>query len=196
MMASEQQASLSELSNRASSLTYDWSVYWKTYSHLGTWQFWVYLLTFAVPLVALVILINRKLAFRIGFYGLVVHLLATYIDTYATTHRLWQYPYRILPVVPFSVGLDVSLIPVIYMLFYQWTLRRRKNYYLYLLILAAGFAFVFKPLLVFLGLFRLYEGSYLLLFLFYLGGGLIAKWLTDLFKYAQSRSLDPADDPA
>ncbi|AEI44657.1 CBO0543 family protein [Paenibacillus mucilaginosus] len=196
MMTSEQQEILTELSNRASSLTNDWSMYWKTYSHPGTWQFWAYLLTFAVPLVALVIRIDRKLAFRLGFYGLTVHLLSTYVDTYATTHRMWQYPYRIIPAIPFSVGLDVSLIPVVYMLFYQWTLKRRKNYYLWLLVVSAAFTYGLKPLLVLVGLFRFYEGTYFQLFLLYFGGGLVAKWLTDLFKYAQSRSLDRADNSA
>ncbi|MCZ8518552.1 MULTISPECIES: CBO0543 family protein [Paenibacillus] len=184
-MTDEQQTTLAGLSDRTSSLAFDWSAYWHQYSHPGTWQFWVYLLTFAVPLAALVFLLDRSKAYRLGFYGLTIHLIAVQVDLYATSHRMWVYPYRLLPTATFSVGLDVSLIPVVYMLFYQWTLNSRKNYYLCLFGVAFAFSFLFKPLLSWLGLFLLDESPYWQLFLLYIAGGLLGKWITDLFHFAQ-----------
>jgi hypothetical protein len=187
-MSDKQQELLRELTNQASDLANGWSAYWKTYSNIETWQFWFVLAILVVPLIALVFLFDRKQAFRIGFYGLVIHVTATYIDLYAATHRMWEYPYKIIPFPPVSFWLDASLIPVTYMLLYQWTLRTKKNYYLYMILLSVVFVFLVKPLLSWLELFRLVESNYLQLFILYVVVGLIGKWLTDLFKFAQERS--------
>lgn len=187
-MSDEQKEALKGLSDRLSSVTNDWSVYWKTYSNIDTWQFWVMLAFFIVPLITLVFMIDRKKAFRIGFYGLVIHVFAFYSDLYGTTQKLWEYPYTLTPLSQSSFGLDASLIPITYMLLYQWTVNHRKNYYLYIVLLAIVFAFVFKPFLSFIGLFHLEKASYGYLFLFYIAGGFISKWITDLFELAQERT--------
>ncbi|MDQ0903506.1 MULTISPECIES: CBO0543 family protein [unclassified Paenibacillus] len=187
-MTDKQQEALRELTNSISTVTNDWTMYWKTYSNIGTWQFWVVMAFFIVPLIILVLKMDRKKAFRLGFYGLAIHVIAIYIDSYGTSHKMWEYPFKIFPYPPASFGLDASLIPVTYMLMYQWTLNRHKNYYVYLGLLSIVFAFVFKPLISWLELFHLVESSYVQLFIFYVVGGLLGKWLTDLFHLAQHRS--------
>ncbi|HZG77190.1 MAG TPA: hypothetical protein VEZ72_15160, partial [Paenibacillus sp.] len=105
-MSDRQREHLRELTDQAASLTNGWSAYWNTYSDLGTWQFWVILAMFVVPLVALAFCLDRRQAFRLGFFGLAVHVVAVYFDLYATTHRMWEYPYKIAPFPPVSFGLD------------------------------------------------------------------------------------------
>lgn len=74
------------------------------------------------------------------------------------------------------------MVPVAFMLIYQWTLNNHKNYYLYSIITAALFAFILKPILVSIGLFRMYgEINYFHLFLGYVLVLLIAKFITWLF---------------
>jgi hypothetical protein len=187
-MSDKQRDALQDLTNRMSAITDDWNDYWKTYSSVGTWQFWVALALLIIPLVVFVFMGDRKKAFRIGFYGLSIHMIATYIDLFATTHKMWEYPFKVLPFLPVSFSLDASLIPVAYALVYQWTLNYKKNYYLYMGILSVAFAFVFKPLLSWIGMFRLEESSYIGLVIFYIITGLLAKWLTDLFEYVQDRA--------
>jgi hypothetical protein len=187
-MSDQQQELLRELTDRAASLSNGWSAYWHTYSDFGTWQYWVVFAIFAAPLVALVFWIDRKKAFRIGFYGLAVHVIAAYVDLYATSHRMWEYPFMIAPFSPVSFGLDASLIPVAYMFLYQWTMKRNKNYYVYITLMSAAFAFAFKPLLSWLGLFRFVEANYFQLFLLYVVGGFLAKWVANLFKLAEDRA--------
>lgn len=187
-MSDNQQRAINELSDRVSSAAYDWAAYWRTYSNMSTWQFWVLLFILLAPLVLLAFRMDRAQAFRIGFYGFAVHVSAIYVDSYATTHSMWQYPYKAFPIPTSSFALDASLIPVAYMLLYQWTLNKRKNYYIWILLMAAFFAFVLKPLFAWLGLFQLRESSYWELLLFYVAGGLISKWLTDLFSLAHKQS--------
>jgi hypothetical protein len=187
-MSDKQQEFIRDLTERISSYTYDWSVYWKMYSSLSTWRYWVNVIIFVLPLIVLVFKLDKSKAYRIGFYGFVIHVTATYIDLYGITHKMWEYPYQIFTFPPVNFGLDASLIPVSYMLVYQWTLNRNKNYYLYTTILGVVIAFVLKPLTVYLDLFHVVDSNYFQVFLHYFFAGLAGKWLTDFFNLAQERS--------
>ncbi|WP_274366160.1 CBO0543 family protein [Paenibacillus thermotolerans] len=187
-MTDKQKQLFEQLTEQASDVANGWSAYWKTYSNMETWQFWVILAMILVPLVALVFFMNRKRAFQIGFFGFAIHVIAIYIDLYATTHRMWEYPYKIAAFPPFSFNLDAALIPVAYMFVYQFTLKSKWKYYLYLTLISVAFAFLFKPLLSWSGLFQLLESSYFQLFILYLVGGLLGKWIADLFGVAQRHS--------
>ncbi|KAA0550202.1 hypothetical protein FZW96_02370 [Bacillus sp. BGMRC 2118] len=165
--------------------------YWFNYSSFDTWQFWVNVGILFIPLVILLIKIDKSRALHLGFYGYNVHVLSTYIDGYATNHGNWEYPFKVLPFLPINFGLDTSLIPVVYMLGYQWTIRHKKNYYIMLLIVSAIFSFVLKPILVYVDLFQFGEGhNYFNLFIWYFIGGLIAKWITNLFIYFERKGTN------
>ncbi|RCW42373.1 hypothetical protein DFP97_11797 [Paenibacillus prosopidis] len=87
---------------------------------------------------------------------------------------------------PLSFVLDVSLVPVVYMLVYQWTVNNHKSPYLYLTLLSAVFAFIFKPILSWLDLFKLYEGvNFVTLFCGYLVLMLVSIWITAFFLHLQ-----------
>jgi hypothetical protein len=75
------------------------------------------------------------------------------------------------------------------MLIYQFTLNREKNYYVLMILLSSVLAFVFKPLLVAIGLFEMGIGTnYFTLFIGYVVVGLIAKWITNLFVYFEKNA--------
>lgn len=158
--------------------------YWATYSNIDTWQFWVNVLMFIIPLVILYFFIDRKRAFLLGFFGYSHHIIAIYFDGFATRYVFWEYPYKFIPFLPNNIGLDTSLIPVVYILLYQWLLKNGKNYYLYAIIVSAIFSFVLKPILVTFDLVQLSKGTtFFHLFLVYLLGAVLAKWLTNVFIY-------------
>lgn len=162
--------------------------YWQHYSNATTWQFWACLISFIVPLVVLYFVLDRKRAFRIGFYGFNVHVWFGYIDAFGLTHGLWAYPFKVLPIRFPNVTLEASLVPVAYMLIYQWTLTRNRSYYLYATILSAVLAFIVKPPMSWLGLFRMYQWmNYVYLFCGYLVIMLLSKWITDFFAYLQAQ---------
>jgi len=173
---------LEKLNYMQDKLTNSWIDYWHRYS-VGTWQFWVSTLILLLPLVILYFTLNRKRAMLLGFYGYTVHVLFSYIDAYGTSHSLWSYPFKTLPG-PMSFALDVSFIPVAYMLVYQWALRNEKNYYLSATVLSGFLAFVFKPIMTSLGMFLLHKGTTNLhIFIGYIVITLVAKWVTDLYLY-------------
>ncbi|PZD95770.1 hypothetical protein DNH61_09945 [Paenibacillus sambharensis] len=163
--------------------------YWINYSHLGTWQFWLCAAILIVPLIVVYLYIDRGKAFHIGFFGFNVHTWFSHIDTYGVLHGLWEYPYQVIPFTPVSFMLDVSLVPVSYMLVYQWAINHGRSRYLFLTLLSAGFAFVFKPIMTSIGLFKLHEWmNYLLLFCGYMVIMLVSVWITVFFQRLQQTS--------
>lgn len=163
-----------------------WVDYWQHYSHYYTWQFWVVLAMFLLPLIVIILFIDRKKIFHLGFYGYSVHIFFTYTDMLGANNGRWMYPYKLLPFLPSSVSLDASLVPVIYMLVYQYSLNKGKNYYLLMAGLCFALAYVLKPLMVGLGLFHFGgKENFFILLLGYAAVALTSKWLTDLFIYLQ-----------
>jgi hypothetical protein len=187
-MSEKQEETLNGITEKIYEVTRGLSDYWNTYSNAETWQFWVNLILFVAPLIILVFKLERSKAFQLGFYGLTIHLISTYIDLYATTHMMWDYPYKLFNFPSANFVLDGSLIPVAFIFVYQWTMTHKKNYYVYIGLLSVFFAFLIKPLFAYLNFFRLLESSYLQLFILYIIIGLVSKWITNLFKFAQSRS--------
>lgn len=191
-MTPEQSSYLQKIYRMQEDLTRASTDYWRKYSNMGTWQFWVSLAMLILPLVILYFLLDRKKAFRIGFFGLNVHVWFTHIDNIGIRLALWSYPHHAIPLTPTSFGLDAALVPVVYMLVYQWTINHDKNPYIYLTGLSVVFAFLFKPLLSAAGLFDLNRGmNYFYLFLGYMVIMLLSLWITKFFLYLQKEQGTP-----
>ncbi len=159
--------------------------YWKEFSYFDDLKFWVVVLMLIVPLIILFIKIDRSKILLLGFYGLNYHIWFAYANSAGISLGLWEYPYQVSPLIP-SFALDASLVPIAFMLVYQWTLNKNKNFYLYSTILSAFFAFCMKPILVGHHFFRMFEWvNYLHLFLFYILFFVISKLITNGFLILQ-----------
>lgn len=187
-MTNDQQHSLENLVKAQRNLGQTSFDYWLRYSNLETWQFWFNLFLLVAPFVVLYFAIDRKRAFQIGFYGFNVHVWFSYIDAYGSINGLWAYPFRVVPFLPLSVTLNASLVPVAYMLVYQWTSNRKMNYYLFASVLSCVFAFLIKPIMSWLDLFKMYQWmNYFYLFIGYSVIMLLSKWITDFFSHLQNK---------
>ena len=167
----------------------EWLNYWMKYSSFDNWHFWVVLALLIIPLILLFFFMDKKKSLLLGFYGYNVHIIFTYIDSYGANNTFWFYPYKVFPILPANITLDVSLIPVSYILVYQWSLNHHKNYYLCIFGLSVGLAFVFKPIMEALRLFQFDRGAnFFHLFLGYILVGVAAKQVTNLFLFLQNKS--------
>lgn len=108
-MTPEQRAALNQINELQDALAKAWITYWQQYS-MGTWQFWLHLLMFVLPLLALYFLIDRRKALLLGFFGFNVHVWFTYIDAFGIRNVLWNYPFPLTPILPINLALDTSLI--------------------------------------------------------------------------------------
>jgi hypothetical protein len=166
-----------------------WLKYWQEFSAFDTWQFWFHVVMFLAPLIVLYFAMDWKRALQLGFYGFNVHVWFTYIDDFGSTQALWTYPYKMIPYIAHSVGLDASLVPVSFILLYQWTTKKNKNYYLYTLLLSLFLSFILKPIFVMHNLFKFNAWvNYIHLFLSYIVIIVLSKVITDIFLYLQKNA--------
>ncbi|MFC4102600.1 CBO0543 family protein [Paenibacillus xanthanilyticus] len=156
--------------------------YWLKYSALDSWQFWLTVVLLIVPLVILYFKLDRRRVYQIGFYGFAIHVLGLYVDAIGTNYGFWSYPYKTIPALPTSFTLTSSMIPVGFMLMYQWQSGKRINYYLCAAGVSAVFVFIIHPILMWLDLFNMYRGfNYGIMFVNYFTGSVLAKLVLDAF---------------
>jgi hypothetical protein len=161
--------------------------YWADYALYTSFEYWLMVSFLIVPLIYLFFKIDKSKIFFMGFYGYSIHIFFSYIDLFGKNLGLWNYPFPVIPIIP-GISIDSSLIPVTFMLVYQWTLNYKKNYYVYTIITAAILSFIFKPLLVALGLFKMYGNiNYFHLFVCYLIVIILAKFITNVFLWTERR---------
>ena len=188
-MSSAHREALDKLIKEQQEGASNWLNYWLEYSAFDTWQFWFHVIMFLAPLIVLYFAMDWKRALQLGFYGFNVHVWFGYIDAFGTSQTFWTYPYKMVPFIPNSVGLDASLVPVLFILVYQWSVKHKKNYYLYTLLLSLFLSFILKPILVMHHLFEFHHGAnYFHLFLSYIVILALSKAITDFFLYFQRKA--------
>ncbi|ENH96164.1 hypothetical protein J416_12162 [Gracilibacillus halophilus YIM-C55.5] len=161
--------------------------YWKLTSDFSSWQFWAVIFMLIIPLIILFIAIDKDKMLLLGFYGFNYHVWFAYTNEVGVSLGFWEYPYQPMPYIE-SFALDASFIPICFMLLYQWSIKYKKNIYLYSILLSALFAFVLKPIMVSGHLFHMFKGvNYFHLFLFYVAFFLLSKLITNLFVWLQHR---------
>jgi hypothetical protein len=164
--------------------------YWSRYSIFTTFEFWCIVSLFFVPLIVIILKIDKSKIFLIGFYGYSVHMLSFYINLLGVNRGLWSYPFQLIPTMP-SFAFDSSFVPVTFMLVYQWTLNHKKNYYKMALIVAVLLAFIIDPIFVKMGLIRLYgHTNYAYRLVIYVIPLIWAKLITNVFLWLQKRFGD------
>lgn len=122
------------------------SSYWTHYSGFTSWQFWVILALLIIPLVILFFKIDRKRIFELLFFGYTAHILWTYYNIALERYGFLNHSYFLTPALPYALNITASMLPVTFILLYQYCTNKRKNYYLFAIIASAIFAFVLGPL--------------------------------------------------
>ena len=157
--------------------------YWSEYSHMGTWHFWLVTSFLIIPLVILVFTVDRKRIFEVLFFGFVVHMLWTYVAQFLTNLGYFAYNYYSAPFLPASLNMTASVLPVSFLLLYQYCTNHQKNFFLYLVLLSAVFAFGFASIEIKMGFLELRSGMrQLYLFLSDIVIGVLAYFLTQILK--------------
>lgn len=185
-MVSVQMNRFDQINTLQARLTNAWVHYWQHYSSLDSWHFWCLIVLLFLPLIVLYLFIDRTRALQIGFFGFNVHVWTTKLDAVAVNNGLWNYPYTLVPYLPSSPVLDASLTPIMFMLLYQWTLKRDKNFYLYAVGLSFVLAFFMRPAFATFAFFKVtHLAYYVVLFFIHLTIAVVSKWTTSVFLHFQ-----------
>ncbi|AGT32068.1 hypothetical protein M493_08975 [Geobacillus genomosp. 3] len=163
--------------------------YWNDYSNVGTWQFWLIVVFLVAPVLLLVFTVDRRRILEVFFFGYTVHILWTYAYI-ALENAMYLSPrYFLTPFLPFALNITASVLPVGFLLLYQYCTNRNKNFYAYTLLLSAVFAFGLASLEQWLGLLDLHRGLHKFhLFLIDLAIVFIAYGVTRFLVRVQARS--------
>jgi MFS family permease len=120
------------------------------------------------------------------FYGLLWAITATYLDNIGTSFLLWEYPYTIIPMESKNLSANLTSIPIAFMLVYQYY-PKLKTFTWATITISFLFGFVFEPILVWLGIYRLYHWTFYYSFLLYIIFSLVFRWITKKLFAIQSR---------
>lgn len=145
--------------------TIDW--YEKVFSF--QWFFLVFLLV--VPWVVWWRLVKREYISEILSYGLLILAISSFLNGSGLNLLLWSYPYRLLPFSPRIYLISYSVLPVTYMLMYQY-FRTWKSFAAANVVLALVFAFILQPILRWMGMYNMINWSYFYSFVIYIVMGL------------------------
>lgn len=163
--------------------------YWFEHSIYTSLEYWIVVGLFLSSLILLAIKIDKSKVFLFGFFGFSIHILTVYMNIIGINKGMWNFPIQMVPLLP-ALAFDSSLVPVIFMLVFQFTFNNKKNYYLYAILTALFISVLIEPLLVRMEIFKFYGNTtYIHRFFGYVAISFISKFITNLFLLAQKKSI-------
>lgn len=170
---------INHASEKVSSLI---SSYWHEHSDWSSWQFWIILAFLILPLIVLLIKLDKEKSLQVLFFGYTVHMLWTYLEIVLIRLGYMDHHYFLLPFLPQAIGITSSLLPVTFMLLYQYCLKHNKNFLIWTIVLSAVIAFVFVPIEKKIGFLAILKGfNNFHIFLIDIVNSMIAYGLTKFF---------------
>ena len=146
---------------------------------LYTWQWWLLVALLIAPWILWWHVVDKKRFTEIVLLGMFVLATCSWMDEVGCEMILWYYPYKLLPVYPQLVPINYAVIPVTYMLIYQY-FRPWRSYIVAMVINAALFSFVAEPSLNYLGMYKLVKWYYYYSFPIYIIIAVSHRWLVEI----------------
>jgi len=143
-----------------------------------TWQWWILIFLMIAPWILWLCLVDKKRLTPICLFGVVVLATVSWIDDLGTDLILWYYPYKLIPLYPQLIPINYTVLPVTFMLIYQF-FPTWRSYMKALLIMATVFSFVAEPALSYLGMYRVLRWQYYYSFPLYIIIGISLRWIVE-----------------
>jgi hypothetical protein len=124
------------------------------HTQLFTIRWWVIVTALIIPWIVWWRLVDKKRIFEIFTYGMFACIPMIFIDGFGVELFLWDYPVKLTPYLPRLLPLDFTLLPVSYMLIYQYT--KTWKYYLLTHIIAASIcSIIIIPIAIKVNMYKL-----------------------------------------
>lgn len=147
---------------------------WLEHDFLST-EWWLQLAMFIIPWLFFIRLAKRERLPELVLYGSWVLILAETLDHIGYEVGLWYYPTELAPLFPRFEEVNLSALPVIYMLVYQY-FPSWKRFTVAITVTAVIFTLAAEPALVSLGLYTLLLWKPYYGLPIYIAIGLVLKW--------------------
>ncbi len=152
-----------------------------------SFQFWLLLAMLIIPWIIWTKLVDKKRLAEIFIYGLLVVTVVTFLDELGCQLNFWEYSIDIEPYFPRLIPMNFSMLPVWYMLVYQYA-NGWKKFILVNFFSAIFFTFVGEPIFVALKIYVLFTWKHIYSFPIYIIIAILLKALTMVImkKYRQA----------
>lgn len=141
-----------------------------------TW--WISIALIIIPIIIWWKVADKKRLLELIVYGLLVNVLATFLDVGLSDHMLWEYPVRVIPQTALFLPVDYIILPVIGAVLYQ-KYPKWPAFLLACTIAGAFMAFVCEPFAVYIHMYRLITWRYIYSFPIYAAIYVLAKFITE-----------------
>ena len=119
--------------------------HWMQYEvYTGMW--WLLLCAWILPWIVWLFLVKRQQITELFCYGITVMFTITILDEIGLMKGLWTYSIKIIPYTPYLESIDWGILPVVYMLIYQY-FPDWNGFIIAQITLAALYSFVGEPFL-------------------------------------------------
>lgn len=145
------------------------------------WQWWFLLTLLVVSWLIWWKLVDKKRIEEILLYGFLIAIITLTIDSIGLFLNLWEYPYELIPVIPFIIPIDLAVVPCITMLFYQ-NFKSWKLFIVIIVIFALVSSFIAEPVFILMGFYKLHNWKLFYSFLVFVFNSVITKWVVDRIK--------------
>ncbi|MBO1514901.1 CBO0543 family protein [Metabacillus bambusae] len=132
-----------------------------------TWEWWILVGFLVVPWIIWSKLVKRDIILEILLFGTIIIITTTLLDVVGLQYRFWDYPIAFLPIIPRAFPFDFSMIPVAYMLLYQY-FRTWKFFIIAQITMALTYAFIGEPFSEWVELVYYFEWRYSYSFIYYI----------------------------
>lgn len=135
----------------------------ETFPH---WEWWLLFALATVPWIIWWKIVDRQRLFEILTYGFLVMTVSVFFDAIGVEFDLWDYKHQIVPLFDVFIVYDFTVMPVLYMLVYQF-FNTWKSFIIANVVVSAIFAFISEPLLVWIDFYLLMNWKYIYSFPIY-----------------------------
>ncbi|MBM6617867.1 CBO0543 family protein [Bacillus suaedaesalsae] len=147
-------------------------------NELFTWNWWVLLAFALLPWMVWFKFKERKILIESILVGTIAIIPTTYLDAIGLDLKFWTYPVQFIPLGARALPFDMSMVPVAYMLLYQF-FKTWRAFIIGLLIMATLFAFIGEPVSKAMNLIYYLKWKYYYSFFYYIILGLFIKWFVN-----------------
>lgn len=154
---------------------------------LFTPQWWLLIILLFAPWYVWVKLVDRRRILEITTFGALTMILITMLDGIGMELGLWSYKYKIAPLLPLLLPMDLSVLAVTHMLIYQYF--RPWSFFLAALVIAGClFAFAGEPFMEYIDVYQRYGWEHWYSLPIYIGKAIVCRLtVTKLIKFGQAR---------
>lgn len=125
-----------------------------------TFNWWFLLFLLIVPWFIWWKLKDSKRVKEILLYGSYVIIVSTTFDDIGIVMTFWIYPYQLVQVMDRLNSIDLTMLPILYMLIYQY-FPKWKHFLLASAVMSFIFAFIFEPFFVWIGIYKTITWKYI-----------------------------------